>query len=275
MVAAAARGGGSGDAGRAGVRRRGRRDRGHADLHGAAVTRRPSARACRSCRRWARTSSIAGGPGAGQAAKICNNMMLAHQHGRGVARGFCSPTSSAWTRQKFCGHRLDLVRPVLGAVELVPRARPGAGGAIQPRLRARLHGGADAEGHEAVAGGGRGGGRRRRRSPRTPRRFYQAIVDAGEARKDFRSYSVGLTTTARNRRGHAEAGRGLRTGSRGGVHGGGSFKAARDSPVRAPHRLRAPRMRGVPLAEAGHFQLGARLVRCRTGAAAPPPTSRP
>ncbi len=121
----------------------------------------------------------AGGPGAGQAAKICNNMMLAINM-VGVSEGFLLARKLGPGLGQAVPDRLDVVRTILGAVQLLSGARAGAGRAIQSRLRGGLHGGADAEGREAVAGGGgcrriadaarracavvlSGGGRRRRR----------------------------------------------------------------------------------------------------------------
>ena len=96
---------------------------------------------------------LAGGPGAGQAAKICNNMMLAINM-VGVSEGFLLAQKLGLDWDKLHADRQHLHQPVLGAEQLLSGAGPGAGGAVEPRLRARVHGRADAEGCEAVAGGG-------------------------------------------------------------------------------------------------------------------------
>ena len=99
----------------------------------------------------------AGGPGAGQAAKICNNMMLSINM-VGVSEGFLLARKLGLDWDKLFADRLDLVRPILGAVQLLSGAWSGSGGAVQSRLCGRLHGGVDAEGCKAVAGGSRCGG---------------------------------------------------------------------------------------------------------------------
>ena len=75
-VAAAARGEGPADARRAGVRRRRRRAGRHAHLHGRRQRRRPSRARKPILEKMGKTIVHAGGAGNGQAAKICNNMIL-------------------------------------------------------------------------------------------------------------------------------------------------------------------------------------------------------
>ena len=85
-VTAAAEAAGPGDARRAGVRRHDRRAERHADLHG----RRHRGRVRRGkpiLEAMGKNIFHAGGPGAGQAVKICNNMMLAINM-VGVSEGF-------------------------------------------------------------------------------------------------------------------------------------------------------------------------------------------
>ena len=99
----------------------------------------------------------AGGPGAGQAVKICNNMMLAINM-VGVSEGF---PAGPETRPGLGQTARDLLHrdvQLLGSVELLSGPRTGAGGAVQPGLRARVHDAADGQGRETVAGGGRGDG---------------------------------------------------------------------------------------------------------------------
>ncbi len=80
----------------------------------------------------------AGGPGAGQAVKICNNMMLAINM-VGVSEGFLLAAEARPRLGQAARDLLDRDRQFLGAVDLLPGARPGAGRAVEPRLRARLH----------------------------------------------------------------------------------------------------------------------------------------
>ena len=99
-----------------------------------------------------------GGAGAGQAAKICNNMILGISM-IAVGEAFAlaeklGPVASGAVRR-----RLDLVGAMLGADDLLPGAGAGAGLAGQQRLQAGLCLGADGEGPDA--GAGRGQGRRR------------------------------------------------------------------------------------------------------------------
>ena len=117
---------------------------------------------------------LAGGPGAGQAAKICNNMMLSINM-VGVSEGFLLAQKLGLDWDKLFADHRHCDQPILGAFELLPGARAGAGGAVEPRLRARVHGRADAEGCEAVAGrGGRdrlADAARRARACRSTRRW--------------------------------------------------------------------------------------------------------
>ena len=104
----------------------------------------------------------AGGAGNGQAAKICNNMMLGIQmisvcEAMALARRL-GPAARAAVRDQP-----RVVGPVLVADQLLPGAGPGAGLAGQPRLPARLHHGDDAQGPQAGAGGGAA-----RRAPARP-----------------------------------------------------------------------------------------------------------
>ena len=132
----------------------------------------------------------AGGPGAGQAAKICNNMMLAINM-VGVSEGFLlarklgldwdklfqiASTSSgqSWALSNYC--------PAPGPVPAAPSNRDYAAG---------LHGGADAEGREAVAGGGGcrrvADATRRACACRSTRRWSMRVTAA----RIFRSCSAG------------------------------------------------------------------------------------
>jgi 3-hydroxyisobutyrate dehydrogenase len=126
---------------------------------------------------------LAGGPGAGQAAKICNNMMLAINM-VGVAEGFLlaqklgldweklyaitsTATSQSWALSSYC--------PAPGPVPTAPSNRdyaPGFMAALMLKDVKLSQAAADATG-----------------SP-TPLAahalsFYQAVVDAGDGAKDF------------------------------------------------------------------------------------------
>ena len=183
-------------------------------------------------------------------------------------RASCLPRSWGWTGTSSATISSDATGAVLGAVELLPGAGTGARGAVQPRLRAGLHGGADGEGRETVAGRGRGdrradAARRARRSIST-RRWSTPARRQGFLRRIPLAGGQDATSRSTDR---SAAGR------RGGEMAADSFKAARDFLL--AHRTDyAAAYRGFPLAGAGALQLGARLVRCRTGAAATPPTSR-
>jgi 3-hydroxyisobutyrate dehydrogenase len=126
---------------------------------------------------------LAGGPGAGQAAKICNNMMLAINM-VGVSEGFLlaqklgldweklyaitsTATSNSWALSSYC--------PAPGPVPAAPSNRdyaPGFMAALMLKDVKLSQAAADATG-----------------SP-TPLaahalQFYQAVVDAGDGAKDF------------------------------------------------------------------------------------------
>ncbi len=108
----------------------------------------------------------AGGPGAGQAAKICNNMMLAINM-VGVSEGFLLAQKLGLDWDKLFQIASTASGAILGTVQLLSRAGPGSRRAVKSRLRGGLHGGADAEGCEAVAG--RGGCHRIPHAARRPR----------------------------------------------------------------------------------------------------------
>ena len=78
----------------------------------------------------------AGGPGAGQAAKICNNMMLAINM-VGVSEGFLLAQKLGLDWDKLFQIASTSSGAILGAVQLLSGAWAGARGAVQSRLRAR------------------------------------------------------------------------------------------------------------------------------------------
>ena len=144
------------DAGCAGVGRRRRRHGGDADLHGrrqrGGIRARPAGAAGdgEEHRARRRTGRRAGG-------EDLQQHDARHQHGRRVGRfpagakawpdwdklfQIASTSSGqSWALSNYC-----------------PAPGPVPAGAVQSRLRGGLHGGADAEGREAVAGGGGCGG---------------------------------------------------------------------------------------------------------------------
>ena len=82
-----------------------------------------------------------GGAGAGQAAKICNNMILAVSM-IAVGEALCARRKTRAVASGAVRCRLDLVRTMLGADILLPGAGTGADFARQQRLQARLRLGA-------------------------------------------------------------------------------------------------------------------------------------
>ena len=102
-----------------------------------------------------------GGAGAGQAAKICNNMILGISM-IGGRRGLCARRKAGSVASGAVRRRLDLVGAMLGADLLLPGAGPGSDLARQQRLQAGLCVQPDGEGPDA------GAGRRQRRRCRDP-----------------------------------------------------------------------------------------------------------
>ncbi len=96
-----------------------------------------------------------GGAGAGQAAKICNNMILGISM-IAVSEAFALAEKLGLVASGAVRRRLDLVGAMLVADILLPGAGPGADLARQQRLQARLCLGADGEGPDAGAGCGQG-----------------------------------------------------------------------------------------------------------------------
>ena len=122
-------------------------------------------------------------PGSGQAAKICNNMILGVSM-IAVCEAFVLGRAAGPRPAEALRHRLEVVGPVLVADQLLPGAGPGAGLAGEPRLPGRLRHGDDAEGSQArAAGGRRGPAPRRRWAPRPS--SSSACSNAGNGGKDF------------------------------------------------------------------------------------------
>jgi 3-hydroxyisobutyrate dehydrogenase len=126
---------------------------------------------------------LAGGPGAGQAAKICNNMMLSINM-VGVAEGFLlaqklgldwdklyaitsTATSQSWALSNYC--------PAPGPVPAAPSNRdyaPGFMAALMLKDVKLAQAAADATGSPTPLAA-------------LALSFYQAVVDAGDGAKDF------------------------------------------------------------------------------------------
>ena len=122
----------------------------------------------------------AGGAGNGQAAKICNNMILGISM-IAVSEAFVLAEKLGLDHAEAVRHLVEVVRPVLVDDELLSGAGTGADLARQPRLSGGLHRRDDAEGSEARAGSGaRGRGARRRWAPRR-QRFTRAMSEQGES----------------------------------------------------------------------------------------------
>ena len=187
-----------------------------------------------------------GDAGAGQAAKICNNMILGiSMIGVGEAfalGGEARPVASGAVRR-----RLDLLGPVLVADVLLPGAGPGADLAGQQRLQAGLRLGADGEGP-----------RRWRRTPPTPPgaatplgKHAQETLQGVRRRRPWRG-GFFRDYPARSESSPGNNGDLMTT-----------FPGRARLSAQAPHRLRCGR-EGLSLARSGSVQLGAGLVRCRT-----------
>ena len=86
-------------------------------------------------RAMGRTIVHAGPAGNGQAAKICNNMILAASM-IAVCEGFALAEKLGLAAQTLFDICSKSTEPVLGDDELLPGAGAGAGGAVEPRLRA-------------------------------------------------------------------------------------------------------------------------------------------
>ena len=127
----------------------------------------------------------AGSAGNGQAAKICNNMILGASM-IVVSEAFLLAEKLGLDAQKAVRHCLEVVRSMLVDDELLPGAGTGAVLAGEPRLQGRLHRGHDAQGFEAGAGRrprdarhhaarrrSGGGLRALRRERRRQRRFFR------------------------------------------------------------------------------------------------------
>jgi 3-hydroxyisobutyrate dehydrogenase-like beta-hydroxyacid dehydrogenase len=109
---------------------------GEPDLHGGG-TKEAFEKAEPVLAKMGRKVVHCGEAGAGQAAKICNNMILGISM-IGVSRGLRAGGEARAVASGAVRRRLDLVGPVLVADELLPRPRPGAREPRQQRLQAGL-----------------------------------------------------------------------------------------------------------------------------------------
>ena len=124
-----------------------------------------------------------GGGGAGQAAKICNNMILGISM-IAVGEAFALAEKARLVASGAVRRRLDLVGTMLGADILLPGAGPGADVAGEQRLQARFRLGADGEGPHF------GAGCRQATGAATPlgkhaQEIYKAFDAAGHGGVDF------------------------------------------------------------------------------------------
>ena len=126
----------------------------------------------------------AGGAGNGQAAKICNNMILGVSM-IAVSEAFVLAEKLGLDKQKLFDIASKSSGPVLVDDELLPGARAGADLAGEPRLSGRLHRRDDAEGSRSSRRRPRRRPAPRRRWARRPPRSTAAMSDSGEAARDF------------------------------------------------------------------------------------------
>ena len=173
----------------AGLRRRRRRAGRHADVHGRRGDEAAFIRARPVLEAMGKTIVHAGGAGNGQAAKICNNMILGVSM-IAVSEAFVLAEKLGLDHQKLFDISVEIVRPVLVADELLPGAGTGAGLAGQPRLPGGFHRGDDAQGPEARPGCG-ALGRGRDAARRGGRRALRALRGARGGGAGFlRDYPV-------------------------------------------------------------------------------------
>ena len=152
--AVAAAGGEEGpvDARRAGFGRRRRGDRGTLTFM-VGGSAQAFARAQSILEKMGKTIVHAGGAGNGQAAKICNNMILGISM-IAVSRSFRARREARSRSSKVVRHFFKVVGPMLVADDLLSGTGTGSDIARQSRLSGGFHRSDDAEGFETVAGGG-------------------------------------------------------------------------------------------------------------------------
>ncbi len=134
----------------AGLRRRRRRGSRIAHLHVRRQRHRHSRARSPSFRKWASAWCWRAARGAGQAAKICNNMLLAISM-IGTCEAFVLARKARPRSAKAVRHRVHIIGAMLVAHHLLPGSWPGADRAVEPRLCGRFRHRADAEGSETRA----------------------------------------------------------------------------------------------------------------------------
>ena len=124
----------------------------------------------------------AGGPGNGQAAKICNNMMLGIQM-ISVCEAFGLADRLGLDRQKLFEISSTASGQCWSLTTYCPMPRPGPDRPVEPRLRAGIYRGDDAERSQAFPDGradGRGGDAARGRGT-----ALYSLLNEGQAGIDF------------------------------------------------------------------------------------------
>ena len=151
----------------------------------SAATRPTSPRSRRRSQPMSRAIIHAGDHGSGQAAKICNNMLLGISM-LGVCEAFALAEKLGLDADRF----FDIASKSSGQCWSLTTYCPGARRRcpptpVQPRLRGRLRHGDDAQGPEAGAGRRRQGRRRRRPLGAQAEALYALFDRLGCAHKDF------------------------------------------------------------------------------------------
>ena len=168
---------------RAGLGRHRRRRRRHAHLHGRRHARRRFAAARPLFEVMGARAVHCGGAGAGQAAKICNNMILGVTM-IAVCEAFALADKLGLDRAGALRRGLDLVRLLLVGQRLLPRPGRRADLAGRQRLPPGLRRRADAEGPDPGPERRRGG-RRGHPARRRGRRDFRALPGRGRPRPGF------------------------------------------------------------------------------------------
>ena len=140
----------------------------------------------------------AGGAGNGQAAKICNNMILGVSM-IAVSEAFVLAEKARPRPPEAVRHFVEVVGPVLVDDDLLPGAGAGADLARQPRLSGRLYRRHDAEGFKIGAGRGQSERRQDRNSAPTLQGFIRHMSRAGRRDGIFPASSASFAAEERAR----------------------------------------------------------------------------